>query len=200
MTSLAMQAPALMLNKNWIPIRVTTALSAIIKVFEGSARVVNPDDYQTYDFDSWAALDLKKDDLFFRTSRLSIPVPSVIVLAKYGEIPDRKLAFSRSNIYKRDQYTCQYCGAKPGTAELTIDHIIPRVRGGQSTWTNCVLACVKCNRRKADKPYQAVPMHLAKLPVKPKWSPRLVLARVTNIPSSWEKFVDSAYWNVELKD
>lgn len=199
MTASILHAPALMLNRNWVPIRVVTVRRALHKVIHGLARIVD-DEYQTYDIDAWAQLRAKAGEPCVTTSYLSLPVPSVIVLSKYGEIPDRKLAFSRANVYKRDHYTCQYCGSRPGAGELTIEHITPRSRGGQSTWTNCVLACIKCNRRKADRTPQEAGMKLLKLPVKPGWSPRLVLAKVTNVPTSWEKFISEAYWNIELKE
>ena len=88
--------------------------------------------------------------------RLRLRVPEVIVLAEYDRLPTAAVTFSRRNIFKRDHWTCQYCGAQPGSEELTIDHVLPRSQGGISTWENCVLACVACNKRKADRtPEQA---------------------------------------------
>ena len=71
----------------------------------------------------------------------------------------------------RDRETCQYCGARPGTRELTIDHVVPRVQGGVSSWENCVLACMDCNRRKANRTPEEARMALLERPVKPRWSP-----------------------------
>ncbi|MGO8753162.1 MAG: HNH endonuclease [Thermoguttaceae bacterium] len=74
----------------------------------------------------------------------------------YDRTPEATVTFSRRNVFKRDHFTCQYCGSQPGTEELTVDHVIPRAQGGVSSWTNCVLACVACNKRKADRtPEQA---------------------------------------------
>ena len=71
-------------------------------------------------------------------------------------MPAAAVTFSRRNIFKRDRYVCQYCGSQPGSEELTIDHVVPRSQGGVSSWTNCVLACMTCNKRKADRtPEQA---------------------------------------------
>ena len=75
----------------------------------------------------------------------------MITLTEYDRVPANAVTFSRRNIYKRDRYTCQYCGVQPGSEELTIDHVLPRSRGGTSTWENCVLACLECNKRKADR-------------------------------------------------
>ena len=83
-------------------------------------------------------------------------VPEVITLTGYDRLPTRAVTFSRRNIFKRDRFQCQYCGVNPGGEELTIDHVVPRAQGGVSSWTNCVLACIDCNKRKADRtPQQA---------------------------------------------
>ena len=196
---MVLQQTALVLNRNWVPIDITTVLNALCKVYEGAARVVDPDDYSVHDFDSWSSLSVAQGEPCVRTVTLSIPVPEVIVLARYGQIPNQGLTFSRWNIYKRDHYTCQYCGKQPGTEALSIDHVMPRSRGGKSTWTNCVLACLDCNARKADRTPTQVGLKLRKAPAKPHWATRFVLARVRR-KASWEQFLSHAYWNVELHD
>ena len=195
---MVMNNPTLVLNRNWVPVSVTTVLNALCKLYQGSARVVRPEDYSVYDFASWSKLAVAEGQPVVRTATLTIPVPEVIVLARYGEVPDRHLVFSRSNLYKRDRFTCQYCGMRPGSGELTIDHVIPRSRGGTSTWTNCVVACVSCNSRKANRQPHEAGLLLRKKPVKPEWAPRLVLARFS-YRANWEKFVTDAYWNAELE-
>lgn len=190
--------PTLMLNKAWIPIRVTTVEDALMKLFTGAARVVD-EDYSVHDFESWAELKALEGKPCIRTGHLTIRVPEVIVLSVYADVPDRKLVFSRANVYKRDRYTCQYCGKRPDIKELTIEHIVPRSKGGPSSWTNCVLACFECNSKKANKSLVESGLKLRCRPTKPDWSPSLVLARVKNVPMSWEKFVSDAYWNTELK-
>lgn len=195
---MVLSMPTLMLNRNWTPIRVTTVADALTKMFEGVAKAVD-EEYATYDFDSWAELRVAENEPRIRTGHLELKVPDVIVLGTYGDVPDRKLAFSRANIYKRDRYTCQYCG-KQGMQDLTIDHILPRSRGGVSSWSNCVLACWECNAKKADRTPSEAGLKLRVTPIKPHWHPRLVLARIRTAPKSWEKFVNDAYWNVELKE
>lgn len=81
------------------------------------------------------------------------------------------MAFSRRNIFERDHYTCQYCGVQPGVDELSIDHVFPRSQGGTSTWDNCVLACVECNKKKADRTPSEADMKLRKQPCRPQWKP-----------------------------
>ncbi len=192
---------ALVLNRNWVPVDVTTVLKALCKVYDGAARVVCPKDYSIHDFDSWASLERTegKGQRVVRTASLQIPVPEVILLARYGKLPGRHLAFSRRNLFKRDRFTCQYCGRQPGTEELTIDHVQPRSRGGTSTWENCVLACLECNALKADRTPHEARMTLRKQPIKPEWTPRLVVGKVS-YKASWEKFLSESYWNVELME
>jgi 5-methylcytosine-specific restriction endonuclease McrA len=111
-------------------------------------------------------------------------------------MPTSAVTFSRRNIYKRDRYTCQYCGIQPGSEELTIDHVSPRSQGGLSTWENCVLACVSCNKRKADRTPEQARMPLKKPPARPAWRPLYATQHVRI--DSWSKFISEAYWNVEL--
>lgn len=190
--------PVLVLNKFWVPIRVTTVMDALSKMFEGHAKAVS-EDYNVYDFESWTALRLHEKDAFVTTARSMIRVPEVILLARYGDVPKKTLAFSRANIYRRDRYTCQYCGSQPGSEELTIDHVLAKSFGGKTTWENCVLACIRCNRKKANKSLEKAGMKLRQKPVKPSWNPRLVLHKVKNTPMNWEKFVSDAYWHTPLE-
>ena len=85
------------------------------------------------------------------------------------------------------------------TRELTIDHVIPRVRGGTSSWVNCVLACISCNRRKAHRSLDEAGMHLLRRPFRPRWTPKQLF---TNLPrrASWERVIGHAYWNVDLEE
>ena len=196
---MVLNASTLVLNRNWVPVDITTVLNALTKVYDGSARVVKADDYTVHDFESWTQVSVAEGEPCVRTATLEIAIPEVIVLSKYSDVPVRGVAFSRSNLYRRDRYMCQYCGVRPGTQELTIDHVLPRSRGGTSTWTNCVVACVKCNFKKANRTPAEANFKLAKAPGKPNWTPKLVLARIP-YRASWEKFVSDAYWNAELKE
>ena len=101
--------------------------------------------------------------------------------------PPRPSTFSRRNVAKRDHHTCQYCGAQPGWEPITIDHVLPRSRGGASSWTNCVAACVACNARKADRTPEQAGMRLRKTPVRPLWKP-LFAAREARV-ESWSRFL-----------
>ena len=192
----ALQGMSLVLNKSWIPVGVVAVKDALVLMYKGAAKAVDAD-YQMFDFQSWS--DLSAAQEFVRTPDQEIPVPEVIVLCDFNEIPHSKVVFSRRNLYKRDKNTCQYCGAQPGLEELTIDHVVPRSHGGVSSWTNCVLACEDCNFRKADRTPMQARMPLLKTPEKPSWSP------IMAIPAggrrlSWSKFVSEAYWTTPLEE
>jgi len=190
--------PVLSLNKNWLPVRLDTVKNAINLVCKGSAKFVEPKTYQTYDFDDWAAVRAEENKPHISTIRLRIRVPEVMVMTFYDGVPAREIVFSRRNIFKRDRYVCMYCGIQPGLANLTLDHVIPRSRGGISSWENSVVACIDCNKRKANRTPVEAKMRLRKMPVKPKWTPALVVP-VMHRRESWDAFVNRAYWNVPLE-
>lgn len=197
MTTSVIERPTLVLNRNWQPVGVATVGRALVKVFSEQARIVDPADYQLYTWQDWAELRPAAGDDAIRTQRLAMRVPEVITLTNYDKLPTSAVAFSRRNVFKRDRFACQYCGEQPGTEELTIDHVVPRAQGGVSSWTNCVLACVSCNHRKADRTPSQAKMPLATEPVRPVWRP--VYATRGQRIESWSKFISESYWNVELK-
>ena len=189
--------PTLVLNRNWQAVNVATVARALVLLWNESARVVDPADYQMYEWEDWAKLRPADGDRFIQAVRFRLRVPEVIVLSDYDRLPAAAVTFSRRNIFKRDHFTCQYCGVQPGPDELTIDHVVPRARGGDSRWDNCVLACLTCNADKADRTPEQAHMRLRRAPVQPKWNP-LYAAHEQRI-ESWSKFVSEAYWNAELK-
>jgi len=190
--------PTLVLNRNWQPVGVATVARSLVKVWNDTARIVNPDDYQQYTWSDWARLVPHENEPAIRTQSSRLRVPEVIVLTSYDRVPSNKVTFSRRNIFKRDRFTCQYCGQQPVSEELTIDHVVPRSRGGLSSWTNCVLACVDCNTRKANRTPDQARMPLLQKPTRPIWNP-LYAPHGVRI-ESWSKFVSEAYWNIELEE
>ncbi len=199
MTTCVLSQPTLVLNKSWIAIDTTPVMDALRLLFKGAAVAIQPETFEMHGFDSWASLAAAANQPHVRTMRLRIPVPEVIALTGYNGVPTQSVNFTRRNLFKRDRNTCQYCGSQPGTAELTIDHITPRAHGGKSTWDNCVLACVDCNRRKADKTLRQSGMQLRSTPRKPKWKPNLGIP-VGKVRQGWEKFVSEQYWDTLLEE
>lgn len=198
MSTMTLDSPVLELNRSWMPVGVIDVRRAYAMMSSGLARAVEPDTYQLHDFTSWADLRAIEGEPIVRTVSLALKVPEIIVLNKYDHLPTKKVIFSRRNIYKRDKNTCQYCHAQPGTPELTIDHVMPKSRGGLSTWTNCVCACIPCNSKKAARTPVEARMRLKTAPIQPKWSPHMAFARF-RMKTSWSKFVSDAYWNIELE-
>ena len=198
MSSSVLERPTLVLNRNWQPVAVSTVARALIKVWNESARIVDPANFQIYGWEDWAGIRPEEGDPVIRTQWLTLKVPEVITLTRYDRLPVKIVAFSRRNVFKRDGYMCQYCGCRPGSEELTIDHVVPRSRGGLSSWLNCVLACIDCNTRKANRTPEQAGMPLRGAPTRPMWNP-LYAPHGVRI-ESWSKFVSEAYWNVELEE
>lgn len=191
--------PTLVLNRSWVAITTTTVRDALTLVFRGVAKVIQPETYETHDFESWADLSVTKGQPSIHTVRLEIRVPEVILLTRHDRLPERSVPFSRRNLYRRDGFRCQYCGRRQATSDLSIDHVLPRSRGGRTTWENCVLACIPCNVRKGSKVLGEVGMHLIRSPEKPPWSPCLSVT-VGRRRASWERFISEQYWNVSLDE
>lgn len=190
--------PALVLNHSWTATHTVSVRHALRLMFTGAAKAVQPETYETHGFESWAELAVLPDEPCIRTVRLRIRVPEVIVLDHHAVTPKPTAVFSRRNLFRRDHNTCQYCGRRPGTAELSIDHVLPRSRGGRSSWENCVLACMPCNRKKHNRTPDEAHMRMLKKPEKPRWSPFLEIP-VARVRQSWQHFVSDAYWNIELE-
>lgn len=99
-----------------------------------------------------------------RSPSVKIPWPSIVRLKAYVRIPYKRVMLSRKNVLRRDRHTCQYCGSK---RRLTIDHVMPKSRGGRDTWENLVAACVPCNNRKGDATPEEAGMELRREPFRP---------------------------------
>jgi 5-methylcytosine-specific restriction endonuclease McrA len=198
MVSQILQRPTLVLNRSWQPVNVATVSRALVLVWSETARVVDPKDYQLYDWEDWARLVPEADQPFIQAVSQRIRVPEIITLTSFNRVPATTVAFSRRNIFKRDRMMCQYCGCRPRSDELTIDHVIPRSQGGKSTWENCVLACVRCNHSKADRTPERAGMRLRTPAKHPTWNP--IYSQHATRFKSWAKFISDAYWDVELED
>lgn len=179
--------PCLVLNRNWQPVAFLPVQTAIVNVMRDMASVLDVKDYLLLTFEEWA--ESKPDtDRWIKTPSSTIPAPDVIVLKKYGERPPRKVVFSRPNLGKRDAFTCQYCGTALPSGDLTVEHILPRSRGGPTSWENCVAACESCNARKADRTPKEAGMKLRSKPVRPNWRPRIRVPQGA-VRESWQPFL-----------
>ena len=181
--------PVLVLNNNWNPIGTYTVRKAFKKIFAEQARIVDPADCTLYDFESWVKLPVIEGHSVIQTYNSGFRTPEVIVLnsdAKFGRRD--KLAYSRRNIMKRDGHICQYCGKQTSVEKLTIDHVTPKSRGGQSSWLNCVVACLPCNFKKADRTPDEAGLKLKNRPYEPKWTPVFKVS-TGKFKQSWSQFI-----------
>jgi 5-methylcytosine-specific restriction endonuclease McrA len=203
----ALDASVLVLNKCYMAVHIIPVRRAFCLLFKELAEVVTLDDgrYLSHDFQSWREVSEARarfkdpDDDYIRTIHFEIQVPRVIRLLTYDRLPRTRIKFNRRNIFARDGNRCQYCGKRFPTGELSLDHVMPRSRGGGTDWENIVCACVKCNVRKGGRTPAEAGMRLTKPPVKPKTSPTLGLKLANRKYQSWKTFLDDAYWTVELK-
>jgi 5-methylcytosine-specific restriction endonuclease McrA len=188
----------LVLNRSWLAIHVCNVRRALTLLTLGMARVVT-EHFETHDFHSWRELSQYAEENYLNTPRFKLLIPEIIVLTDYNSVPPRRVKFSRRNIFERDRYTCQYCRRSPARSELSVDHVVPRSRGGQTNWRNVVLACTECNARKRDRTPREAGMQLKRLPKEPPWRPGAGF-RITARNRSWQRFVDSAYWDLLLEE
>jgi 5-methylcytosine-specific restriction endonuclease McrA len=165
--------PVLILDKNYHPIKIAPAKIAVMLLFSEKA-VVLDSSYTTYSAEDWISYSsmVQQNTLpVLRSSKINLVVPEVIVLLNYVRKPNhgKRLRYSRMSVFRRDNFCCQYCGHEFVRAELTVDHIIPKSKGGKSTWLNIVTACRPCNWAKADRTPEEAKMKLLNQPKIPTW-------------------------------
>jgi len=194
--------PVLVLNRLWQAVNVCTARRALTLLFEGRAQVVLESDdgsFQTYNFTEWRHFSsASTGEACVRTVSFRLRVPQVILLLIFDRVPKKEVKFTRHNIFERDKNTCQYCGRAFDRKDLNLDHVIPRDRGGPTTWENIVCSCIECNTQKANRTPQEAGMHLIRRPKRPRWRPFVQINLGFPLHESWKHFIDLAYWNVEL--
>ena len=201
-----LDARVLVLNRLYAAIRVVDARRAFSLLAKEVAEVIAVEDgsYRNYDFATWSDIaELQREfepDLhdWVRTTRFTIAVPKIIRVLDYDKRPRRMVKLNRRNIYARDLNRCQYCGRSFSTRELTLDHVKPRVQGGDNTWENLVCACVKCNARKGGRTPGQAGMRLIRKPVRPRRNPAITVRLGSSKYDSWKAFLDEAYWTIEL--
>ncbi len=205
----SLDASVLVLNKFFMAMNVVSVRRALTLLYKNSAEVVLVDDdkFASYNMETWkdvsllkASLGLPEEDYdWIKTVSLEIPVPRIIRLLFYDKVPRWGVKFNRRNLFARDENRCQYCGCRFPTSELSLDHVIPRSRGGRTTWTNVVCACTECNKRKGGRTPDEAGLKLTRKPFVPKHSPIITLKLNSGKYSSWKQFLDHAYWSVPLK-
>ena len=202
-----LDSSVLVLNRFFMAIHVISARRAFSLLCKRVAEVVHivDDRYDSYNFESWLEVSQYRE-LFSETDHFDwvhtvsfqIRVPRVIRLLGYDRLPRRQVKFNRRNLFARDENRCQYCGRRFPTSELSLDHVRPRSRGGDTSWANVVCACTACNKRKGGRTPREAHMKLVRPPLKPRRSPVIRMKLRSSKYRSWKAFLDNAYWSVEL--
>lgn len=126
-----------------------------------------------------------------RTPNRQFKCPSVIVLRDFFDYSAKYMKFSKENVFIRDEYTCQYCGKRKKHEELTLDHVVPKSRGGIARWENSVACCKPCNQYKSDLTPEQAGMRLMKKPQKPSWEKTIISKR--EIPDEWREYLNGKH-------
>ena len=164
----------LVLSQSYEPVEIVSWRRAITLLFLGKCEII------------------EEYDRNIKTTSIVIKIPAVVRLLNAFRRHKKPVKFSRSNIYGRDDYRCQYCSKKELLNELTYDHVIPKSRGGKTTWENIVTGCEKCNRRKANRTPAEASMKLRKQPKQPSAMPTLIVTiSRTSVPDAWRDYL---YW------
>ncbi|HID33344.1 MAG TPA: HNH endonuclease [Anaerolineae bacterium] len=167
-----MYADVLVLNASYEPLHLVSIRRAVLLLLKEKAELI------------------EATDQMIRAASAELPRPLVIRLRRYIKLP-RNLAFplTRRLVYARDQYTCQYCGGHFSASQLTMDHVIPKSRGGQKTWENIVTACKRCNQKKGNRTPDEAHMHLIRPPYRPRYVALVWLKAPDQRHPAWEKYL-----------
>ncbi len=188
--------PVLVLNRLWQPLQTCSVRRALKLICTGHACVVQTDgdeQYQTHDLQSWLKYSAKNVvEEVLHSVNLLMRIPRIIVLGAFDKIPKREVKFTRYNVFQRDGHLCQYCGNKFAERELNLDHVLPRDKGGKTTWENIVTSCIRCNTRKANKLTHEINMYPIKNPCRPKWRPAFGTEFDKKGRKEWAHFVHVA--------
>jgi len=164
----------LKLDSSYKPIGIIDSIDAFSLVYRGKAVIV-----ESY-------------DSVLRSGDRSFPEPAVVALKRYVNFKFFRIGCSRRDIYRRDLHTCQYCKQEYPNSKLTLDHVIPKSRGGIKSWTNLVTSCVKCNQKKGSKMPSEAGMVLSRKPRKPKFA---LLDYLGNTDKLWVPYLSGFYTN-----
>jgi 5-methylcytosine-specific restriction endonuclease McrA len=189
-----LSSSVLVLNKFYTALRVISARRAFVFLAKDFAEVIHKSNgsFETYRFNHWieeSRTNGRSSTDYVHTPSLQIMVPRVIRLLEYGKMPRRELKFNRKNILVRDNYQCQYCGKKYSLGLMTIDHIVPRSRGGTTEWTNVVTCCSRCNTKKGGRLPQEAGMKLISKPQAPKFNHSISMMLDDKRYVFWKDFI-----------
>jgi len=183
----------LVLNRNWQAINIRTPQDAFCQMATNVATAldIEGEDYiRPVQWDEWITLPIRPQDNAVRTTRGAIRVPTVIVAVNYARVPKKRPKLSAKNIRERDGDRCQYTGRVLHPDEGSLDHVVPRSRGGVDSWENLVWSAKDVNQRKADRLPHEAGLRLLTVPRAPKELPATQLLRNSHGVAEWELFLN----------
>jgi len=157
----------LLLNNSYQPLCIISAKKAVIMFFSKKIDLI------------------EKSTIIIHSEKISFILPTIVKLNNYVKIKNRNISLTRKNIFKRDNHQCQYCGKN--NIPLTLDHVLPKQKGGSDSWDNLVTACTKCNTNKGGKFLNETQMHLIKIPKRPNYL--IYLQCYVNDNESWKPYL-----------
>ncbi|MBI2927963.1 MAG: HNH endonuclease [Verrucomicrobia bacterium] len=193
MSDILNKAVVLVLNRNWQAINVRTPAEAFCQMATGVAtalEIEGEDHIRPVPWDEWITLPIRPQDHAVQTVRGPIRVPTVIVLANFARVPKKRPKLCARTIRERDSNRCQYTGRLLKPEEGSLDHVVPRSRGGRDTWENLVWASRAVNVRKANRLPHEAGLRLLSVPRAPKELPVTALIRNAHAVADWKLFVN----------
>jgi len=194
----ALSASVLVLNRHYLAIHVIGVRRAFGLLINELAEVIHDEDgsFANYNFETWReiselrVMEKRPDEDWIKAVNFEIQVPRVLRLLVYDRMPRHTIRLSRQAVFARDAHRCQYCGRRFPPSQLSLDHVIPRSRGGMSTWENMVCACLRCNIRKGGRTPHEAHMTLVRRPLRPKHNPLMALKLENPKYTSWRTWLN----------
>jgi len=205
-SSRILSTSVLVLNRHYTAVRVVTARRAFILLFRDAAEVLDIDEgqFSNYDFQSWCEVSQLRgtakqhQEDWVRGANFEIQVPRIIRLVRFERSHAHGLRLNRRNLFARDGHRCQYCGQSLPLSQLSLDHVVPRSRGGTTTWENVVASCLHCNTKKGGRTPQEARMKLMRQPTRPSHNPVLALKLGNPKYEVWKTFLPKATCLVDV--
>jgi 5-methylcytosine-specific restriction endonuclease McrA len=182
----------LVLNRNWQAINVRTPKDAFLQMATDAATALDIDGHnqmRPVTWDEWITLPVRPHDNAVRTGHGSIRVPTVIVCVNYAQVPKKRPTLTSRALRDRDRNRCQYTGKVLRHGEGSVDHVVPRSRGGKTTWENCVWSCKEINTRKGNRLPHEAGLRLLSRPRAPAEVPVTLTIRNAHGIRDWQPFL-----------
>ena len=205
-TATALNSSVLVLNRFYMAVHVVSVRRALVLLYRELAEVIHVEEgiYSNFDFAScreasiFFAQEPEQHVEWIRGIGFSLQAPRVVRLNRYDKVPKQTLRFNRRHVFARDENTCQYCGSDFSSIHLSLDHIVPRSRGGQTNWENVVCCCLSCNTKKGNRTPKEANMRLIRQPKKPRHSPILKMKLDNPKYAVWRNFVQHTVTPVDV--